>query len=236
MHGVQRNRLDLYLSAEHPCAYLPDRMARTAFVDPKQTQARLYSSLAMQGFRRSGPLVYRPDCLGCRACVPVRIPVADFAPDRGQRRLARRNSDLTIRLLLPESHAEHFELYRRYLEARHPGGGMDEPAEADYRNLISSPWGKSLLVEMRAAGTLAAVAVVDELDRALSAVYSFYEPSMARRSLGTYAILWQIAETRRRGLEWLYLGYWIAASPKMAYKDRFRPFERLDPGGWTRVP
>ncbi|HSC47116.1 MAG TPA: arginyltransferase [Gammaproteobacteria bacterium] len=236
MHGAQREGLELYLSPEHPCAYLPERLARTAFVGPKRTDAALYSTLAPYGFRRSGPLVYRPDCVGCRACIPVRIPVADFTPDRGQRRVWRRNRDLTVRLLPAEVSTEHFELYRRYLEARHAGGGMDQSTEADYYNLIASPWGKSLLAEMRAGDELMAVAVMDELRQALSAVYSFYAPAFSRRSLGTYAILWQIAEAQRRGFEWLYLGYWIAASPKMAYKDRFRPFERLDPGGWTRVP
>jgi len=236
VHGARHEGLELYLSPEHPCAYLPERLARTAFVEPKRTDAALYSTLAPYGFRRSGPLVYRPDCVGCRACIPVRIPVADFVPDRGQRRVWRRNRGLTVRLLPAEVSAEHFELYRRYLETRHANGGMDQSTEADYRNLISSPWGTSVLAEMRAGDELVAVAVIDELRQALSAVYSFYAPSSAQRSLGTYAILWQIAEAQRRRLEWLYLGYWIAESPKMAYKDRFRPFERLDPRGWTRVP
>jgi len=227
--------LDLYLSPEHACNYLPQRMARTAFIDPRHTpDTRLYSLLAAHGFRRSGMHVYRPHCAACQACIPLRVPVAEFQPDRTQKRLLRRNQDLAIRIAPAEFAPEHFALYRRYLTARHPGGGMDEAGETEYRQFLFSSWGRSWLVEMRSAAGLAAVAIVDELDEALSAVYTFYDPSLPRRSLGTYAVLWQIAEARRRGLKWLYLGYWIAESRKMAYKNRFRPFEQLDAAGWQR--
>ncbi|MGH8372804.1 MAG: arginyltransferase [Gammaproteobacteria bacterium] len=230
------DRLALYLSPEHPCGYLDNQSARTVFLDPQVApQQSLYSAFAAQGFRRSGSFLYRPQCERCQACVPVRIPVADFHPDRSQRRVWRMNQDLEIRLRPTEADPEHFALYQRYLTQRHPGGGMDEHTLTDYNAFLTSRWSNTLSVELRLAENLIGVAVVDELDDALSAVYTFYDPEMARRSLGTFAILWQIETARRRGLSWLYLGYWIAASRKMAYKDRFRPFERFGADGWQRV-
>jgi len=229
-------RLDLYITPEHPCGYLPGRAARTVFVDPEiAMDDRLYSLLASHGFRRNGPHVYKPHCEGCRACVPLRIPVAEFEPDRGQRRVWKRNRDLRVKSLDTMSHPEHFALYKRYLAARHPGGGMDGSGEPEYAYFLSNPWGRTRMLAMHGPQGLAAVAVTDELEDALSAVYTFFDPSLAGRSLGTYAILWQIEEARRRGLKWLYLGYWIAESRKMAYKDRFRPYEHLGVGGWQRV-
>lgn len=228
--------LELHLTPEHPCAYLPGRLARTAFVDPELVMdANLYGLLAAHGFRRSGPHVYRPHCEGCRACVPVRIPVAEFEADRTQRRVWRRNADLHVELLPATFRPEHYQLYTRYLEARHPGGGMQGAEESDYSQFLMSPWGASFLMETRREGELLAVAVVDELKDALSAVYTFYEPSLPERSLGTFAILREIDEARRRGLAWLYLGYWIAESRKMAYKGRYRPLERLGTEGWRRA-
>jgi arginyl-tRNA--protein-N-Asp/Glu arginylyltransferase len=235
MNRDTTERLDLYITPEHPCGYIDGRMARTVFVDPDlDMDNRLYSLLASHGFRRNGPNVYRPHCEGCKACVPLRIPVAEFQPDRSQARVWKRNQDLRISVLDAVSHPEHFSLYRRYLEARHPGGGMDGSGEPEYAHFLMNPWGRTRMVAMQGREGLAAVAVMDELDDALSAVYTFYEPALGRRSLGTFAILWQIEEARRRGLRWLYLGYWIAESRKMAYKDRFRPYEQLGTDGWQR--
>lgn len=236
MKETTHDRLALYLSPEHPCGYLTGQSARTVFLDPQVTPQRaLYSAFAAQGFRRSGSFLYRPQCEHCQACVPVRIPVADFHPDRSQRRIWRMNQDLKIGLRPTESDAEHFALYQRYLQQRHPGGGMDQHTLSDYSAFLTSRWSNTLSTELRLAERLVGVAVVDELDDALSAVYTFYDPELARRSLGTFAVLWQIEEAHRRGLHWLYLGYWVAASRKMAYKDRFRPFERFGPDGWQTV-
>lgn len=236
MKETTHERLALYLSPEHPCGYLPGESARTVFLDPQVTpQQSLYSAFAAQGFRRSGGFLYRPQCERCHACVPVRIPVTEFRPDRTQRRVWRLNQDLAIRLRRTEADPEHFALYRRYLLQRHPGGGMDQHTAADYNAFLTSRWSNTLSVEFRLAGQLLGVAVVDELDDALSAVYTYFDPALARRSLGTFAILWQIEEARRRGLRWLYLGYWIEGSRKMAYKDRFRPFERFGPDGWQLI-
>ena len=226
-------RLELLISGEHPCNYLPGRTARTVFMDPQaDMDDKLYSLLLAHGFRRSGPHVYRPHCDGCHACVPLRVPVKDFQPDKGQKRVWRRNRDLTLKVLPARFEPEHFRLYSRYLEVRHPGGGMDGAGEAEYNQFLMNSWGRSCMLEFRRGADLVAVAVTDELRDALSAVYTFYDPDMGERSLGTYAILAQIEEARRRGLEWLYLGYWIAASRKMAYKERFRPHETLGAGGW----
>ena len=225
--------LELLISAEHPCSYLPGRAARTVFVDPQaELDASLYGLLAAHGFRRSGAYVYRPHCDACRACVPLRVKVREFRPDKSQKRVARLNRDLECRVLPATFEAEHFQLYGRYLAARHPGGGMDGSDEMGYNQFLLSTWGRSCMLEFRLGSRLAAVAVTDELPNALSAVYTFYEPEMAARSLGTFAILTQIEEARRRGLEWLYLGYWIAESRKMAYKERFRPYETLGAGRW----
>lgn len=225
--------LDLYISPEHPCNYLPQRQARSVFVDPRVAMDKpLYGLLATHGFRRSGPYVYRPHCEGCQACVPIRVSVPHFKPDRSQKRVYRRNADLRCTSRVAEFDPEHFALYGRYVAARHPDGGMDGGSEADYRQFLLSPWGKTMLLELRLEGRLLAVAVTDELPDALSAVYTFYEPGIPARSLGTYAILMQIEEARRLGMAWLYLGYWIAESRKMSYKGRFRPFETLDADGW----
>lgn len=236
MNSGDPQTLELHLTPDHPCAYLPGRIARTAFVDPDLLMdSNLYGLLAAHGFRRSGPHVYRPHCLSCRACVPVRVPVADFRPDRSQRRVWRHNADLSVEFLPTTFRPEHFQLYSRYLEARHPGGGMQGGEESDYSQFLMSPWGECFLMEFRRDGELVAVSVVDELKDALSAVYTFYEPGLSERSLGTFAILREIEEARARGLAWLYLGYWIADSRKMAYKDRYRPLERLGVDGWVRV-
>jgi len=225
--------LDLYITPEHPCHYLPERQARTVFVDPALAMDEpLYTLLATHGFRRSGPHVYRPHCEGCQACVPLRVPVRGFKPNRTQKRVMKRDADLRTRLLPAEFDPEHFALYGRYLAARHAGGGMDGESPDDYRQFLLSPWGKTSLLEMRLDGRLMGVAVTDELGDALSAVYTFYDPDVEERSLGTYAVLMQIDEARRRGLSWVYLGYWIAESRKMSYKAQFRPFETLGTDGW----
>lgn len=229
-------RLDLFITPEHPCGYINGRMARTVFVDPELAMdSRLYTLLATHGFRRNGPHIYRPHCDGCRACIPLRIPVAEFRPDRGQLRVWKRNQDLRVQLQQATTQPEHFALYKRYLKARHPGGGMDASGEAEYVHFLMNSWGRTWMVAIHLGSALVAVAFMDELDDALSAVYTFFEPDLPRRSLGTYAILWQIEEARRRGLRWLYLGYWIAESRKMAYKERFHPHERLGTDGWRRV-
>lgn len=235
MNAQPRNSIPLLLSPEHPCPYLSDKTARTAFLDTRSKADDLdYPELLAHGFRRSGTYFYRPDCERCQACVPLRVPVQEFNPDRSQRRTWRRNQDLEVRLRAAEFVPEHFDLYCQYLAWKHPGGGMDQSSPADYASFLISS-GCTLFAEIRLREKLMAVAVMDILDAAWSAVYTFYTPGMPQRSLGTFAILWEINQARRLGLDWLYLGYWVAASPKMAYKQRFLPHERLTDSGWRRV-
>ena len=222
---------------EHPCGYLPERTAQSVFVDPAAPMTgELYSALAHSGFRRSGDLVYRPACRGCRACVPVRLAVQDFRPDRSQRRCAARNIDLTAIPSVPAFSEEHYRVFTRYQYDRHGDGSMARMSRREYLEFLGSNWSSTHFVEFRdAPRRLLGVAVVDRLRDGLSAVYTFFNPSAAARSLGTFAVLWQIGETRRLGLPYLYLGYWIAASRKMAYKQRFQPLEALRDGVWCRL-
>lgn len=228
--------LTLYTSPAHPCGYIPGRQAATQFVDPYQAMnIKLYSGLAEHGFRRSGEHVYRPRCERCNACIPSRVPVADFKPSRTQRRIWRRNHDLSVTGVSAGFHAEHFMLYTRYVAARHPGSDMDAPDPAQYRGFLMSTWCDTLFYEFRLGRQLVAVAVVDRMVQGLSAVYTFFDPVCDKRSLGVYAVLWEIVECQRLGLPWLYLGYWIRESNKMRYKEHYKPLEIYQTGLWQRL-
>jgi len=229
---------DMYLSLPHPCSYLADRMATTLFVDPRQPiEPEVFAVLMRSGFRRSGDLVYRPHCQGCRACISVRIDAVRFRRSRAQERSWRKNADLAATEVPGEYHVEHFALYRRYQALRHPGGGMDDPDPRKYVDFLLSRVADTRLVEFRLQhdGRLAAVAAVDVLSGGLSAVYTFYDPADMARGLGTYAILWEVKWAQRLGLHWVYLGYWIRQCPKMDYKSAFRPLEAYVGGRWERV-
>ncbi|GAB6040020.1 arginyltransferase [Endothiovibrio diazotrophicus] len=222
-----------YLGQEHPCSYLEERVARSIFLDPERDpDRRLYSVLVDHGFRRSGRYVYRPNCGGCNACIPLRLPVARFQPSRRDRRTWKANRDLTVTAHEPAFSDERFDLYRRYQEARHRDGGMDDPRPEEFLRFLDAPWSPTRFHEFRLGGRLLAVAVTDHLEQGLSAVYTFFDPDEANRGLGNLAVLWQIEEARRTGLPFLYLGYWIAESAKMAYKSRFRPAETFLDDAW----
>ncbi|GMV40188.1 MAG: hypothetical protein AMXMBFR64_19040 [Myxococcales bacterium] len=229
-----RTGLDFYITAPHECSYLPDRTATTLFADPDvAVGTRMYSMLAEHGFRRSGRNVYRPQCKGCTECVSVRVDAGRFEPSKTQRRIWRRNQDLTARVLPAEFREEHFSLYKKYMQGRHAGGSMDSGDQTRYSDFLISPYVETLFVELRDKDRLLCVAVVDELTSGLSAVYTFFDPDEQARSLGTQAVLWQLAEARRRGLPWVYLGYWIRGCRKMRYKDAFRPFEGYRGARWV---
>lgn len=248
MTANQKNP-DLYLSMPHPCSYLEGRTSTIVFVDPHHAiNDSLYARYVHQGFRRSGDLVYRPYCRTCDACVPVRVPVERFKPSRGQRRIWKKNADISVSATPPGFDPEQFSLYRRYQAGRHPGSSMDDPDPQKYVGFLVSHQVQTVFFELRAPirpapeapasghdTRLLGVAVVDVLPDALSAVYTFFDPDVPERGLGVYAVLWQIAEARRRGLPWVYLGYWIAESPKMAYKTNFRPLEALHGGRWRTL-
>lgn len=227
----------LLLGSEHPCSYLERRLARSVFVDPQlKLDASRYGALLDLGFRRSGNYVYRPACSACQQCRPVRVPVAEFVSDRGQRRCLRNNADLSC-TLRAELDDEHYELYRRYLRARHPGGGMDPEDREAFHAFLSSTWGHTEVIAVRdRSGRLLAGGVADRVPQGLSAVYSWFDPDEPRRSLGTYLILLEIERARALGLPYLYLGYWVAGSPSMDYKRGFRPLEVLGPRGWRPTP
>ena len=226
--------LRFYATPGRRCGYIAGREAVTVFVDPGYPKdPALYTALSRAGFRRSGAHIYRPECPRCDACIPIRIPVARFRPRRIHRRIRAANRDLGCRVRPARFEAEHFALYRRYLSARHAGGGMDDPSPGQYRDFLTSAWSDTLFFEYSLGATVVAVSVVDRLADALSCVYTFFDPEHERRSLGTYAVLHAIDVAHRNALEWLYLGYYIAESPKMRYKAGYRPHERFVGGRWT---
>jgi arginyl-tRNA--protein-N-Asp/Glu arginylyltransferase len=227
--------ISFYATPPYQCSYLPEKQAVTLFVDPSLPKSQgVYASLSGYGFRRSGEHLYRPRCPRCSDCIPVRIPVDDFQARRNQRRTWEKNQDLVVRPVEAGFDEEHFALYQRYVEIRHADGGMDQPTPQSYVDFLTATWTQTQFFEMRQSGKLVAVAVVDRMHDALSAVYTFYDPDLPQRSLGRYAILFEIEETRRQGLKWLYLGYWIRRCQKMSYKDEYQPLEYYFDGHWTR--
>lgn len=226
-------QFNLYATPPHECTYLPGYQATTVFIDPAfPKDAKLYSRLSQHGFRRSGEHLYRPYCRCCEACIPVRIPVRQFVARRYQRRIWQKNQDITVNCVDSTFKAEHFALYCRYLRARHTGGGMDNPTQASYSQFLTSSWAATLFYEFRLQQRLLAVAVVDHFKQSLSAVYTFFDPDCPKRSLGAYAILWQIEEAKRLQQDWLYLGYWIESCRKMHYKIEYQPLEYYHQGSW----
>lgn len=225
--------LRLFHTRDHACGYWPERTARDLVIDPRDPRlADIYPQALRWGFRRSGDITYRPHCQHCRACVPVRIPVQAFRPDRSQRRCQARNRDVQARVVPAERNDERLALYQRYLQARHPNGGMDDHGAAEFDQFVLGSWSQGRFLELRVAGRLLAVAATDLAGDALSAVYTFYEPDEAARGLGTLAILRQLEWALRDGRTHLYLGYWIDGHDKMDYKRRFRPLEAFDGRRW----
>lgn len=226
-----------YVLMETACPYLPDRLERKVMTQIQgEESARLYSRLSRAGFRRSHNFAYRPACSSCSACVPVRVEAKAFRPGRSLRRIQRLNAGLAWRERPATPTREQFTLFNRYLRSRHADGQMSSMTFEDYRSMVAETQLETLITEFREAnGQLVAVCLTDWLEDGPSAVYSFFEPALASRSLGTYMVLWLIEAARRRDLPHVYLGYWIAESSKMAYKARFKPVQGLGPEGWSRL-
>lgn len=223
----------LFQTLPHRCGYFETRNAQNLVVDPSVPQlAEIYDLALTRGYRRAGGHVYFPHCSGCRACVACRIPVARFEADRSQRRCIRHNADLQAEVLPAGYTDERFALYRDYLRSRHPNGGMDDATPEDFARFLYTDWSPTRFVEWRLHGRLIAVAVTDVCTTGLSAVYTYFDPDQRARSLGTFAILEQVRIARARGLDHLYLGFWIDGHPKMDYKRRYRPLEILRAGRW----
>ncbi|MCW2309334.1 arginyltransferase [Rhodobium gokarnense] len=233
-----------YLTAPSPCPYLRGRQERKVFTHLVGARASTLNDILTQGgFRRSQNIAYRPACEGCRACVSVRVDTEHFEDSRSFRRIRNRNADLIGREGGPKPSSEQYSLFRSYLDARHADGGMADMTVLDYAMMVEDTHVDTMVIEYRLRGPdsgiteagdgpLVATALTDVLSDGLSMVYSFFDTEMPDRSLGTHMILDHIARARARGLPYVYLGYWVDGSPKMDYKTRFQPQEKLGPHGW----
>jgi leucyl-tRNA---protein transferase len=238
-----RDAPQFYLTSPTPCAYLPDQYERKVFTHLVGKRApELNDLLSNNGFRRSQTIAYRPACEGCRACISVRVIVDEFQPSRNMRRVWDKNADIISKIVLAKPNTEQYSLFRGYLDVRHSDGGMADMTVLDYAMMVEDSHVETRQVEYRKgqngsliAGSLIAVCLTDVLSDGLSMIYSFFEPDETARSLGTYMILDHIEQARSLGLPYLYLGYWVHGSPKMDYKARFLPQQRLMNEGWLRV-
>jgi leucyl-tRNA---protein transferase len=230
-----RSLRQFFTAGPVPCPYLDGHAERKLIVElAGAAAADFYDDLSRAGFRRSQGFAYRPACPQCQACVPVRIAVNRFAHSRSTRRVRNANRDLSGRLVAARATPEQFQLFTAYQRLRHRDSDMAAMSYADYRSMIEDTPLRTVMAEFRdGAGTLAAASLLDRLDDGVSAVYSFFDAAAQKQSLGTWSILWLVEECRRQGLPYVYLGYWIAESGKMAYKARFPAVERLTAEGWA---
>lgn len=230
------SNLKVFATHPHQCSYLDEEQATTLFIDPEAEMTdELYNALAEAGFRRSGPHIYRPHCERCSACIPARIPVQQFTMKRKQRKIWNRNTDLVVEEIPDIRDREFFDLYCRYINERHYDGDMFPPSREQYEGFLSNDFGMTKFVSFRDRNQLLAVAVIDIMDTGLSAIYTFYEPNESRRSLGCYAILWQIEYAKAMNLPYVYLGYWIKECRKMQYKIEYRPLQLLINRKWLTL-
>lgn len=223
---MNTRHLQFYVTKEMPCSYYANRKSRNLVPDPDiPMNMPIYNQLIRHGFRRSGKFSYRPYCNGCQACIACRIPVNDFMTSRSQQRCLKNNSDLSLSVIRAGFTEEYFDLYRRYLNSRHRDGSMADPGKEDYEQFLYCNWCDTRFLEFRIDSNLVAVAVTDFVSDGLSAVYSFFDPELKKRSLGTWCILQQIDYAKQLELEYVYLGYWIENHDKMHYKTNFKPLQ-----------
>jgi len=227
--------LQFYETATYPCSYLSgERAISQVATPPLLISTEVYGDLVRCGFRRSGAFTYRPNCEQCHACVPVRLPVERFVPNRSQRRGRKAHAMLHAQELPLAHFEEHYQLYQRYQATRHAGGGMDQDNQEQYSHFLLQSRVDSRLIEFTENGVVRMVSIIDVLNDGLSSVYTFYDPDVEGSSYGTYSILWQIEQCVANNLPYLYLGYWIRDSQKMAYKTNFQPIEGLIDGEWRQ--
>jgi len=228
--------IPLFLTPEQPCAYLEEERAQSVFVHPAYpATTSIYAQLLGQGFRRSGNEIYAPHCPHCSACVPARLPVEKFKPSRSQKRCISRNIN-TKAIVKPAIFDQaHYDMYLRYQAVRHGDGSMANASPDDYLGFLGSSWCDTRFVEFSINNELAGVAVIDQFEQAWSAVYTFFEPKFSSYSLGVYAVLWQIEQACLQQKEFLYLGFWIEACKKMAYKTDYQPLQLLIDNQWIEM-
>lgn len=229
--------LHFYATPEHECSYLEGFDAKTLFVDPQEIiSTDAYSQLSDLGFRRSGKHIYRPYCSHCQACISVRVNGREFIPSKSQKRVINKNKDLTAAAVPAQFTDEYYALYANYINVRHSDGDMYPPTPEQFSAFLIEGGQQGCFYEFRdSQGKLVALAVTDYLTQGLSAIYTFFDPEESSRSLGSYAILWQLQEVKRLELEYLYLGYWIRECQKMSYKVAYNPLEMLLHGQWIHV-
>ncbi len=231
-----QTRINFYASSPEPCGYLAGRQSISAFANPYvDMDADTYNELIQFGFRRSGGYLYRPHCPDCTACISLRVRVDDYRLSRNDRRNLKRNTDISVQTAPAKFFEEHYDLYRRYINARHADGSMANPSRSDYHRFLICDWAETRFLEFRQGRRLLGVAVTDATETGLSAVYTFFDPEEQARSLGHFAILQQIEMARDQGYPYLYLGYWISECDKMRYKARYRPAEIFVNDQWVEL-
>lgn len=219
-------KLNFFATPEHDCSYISGKQATTLFADPKtEMNIDLYTKLSELGFRRSGNHYYRPHCQDCQACTPIRIPVSEFQASRSQKRVLKKNSAIQCQVMPADFHEDHYLLYEKYILDRHADGDMFPPTREQYRSFLVDSHRGTQFIEFSVDNKVCGIAVCDQLIDGLSAIYTFFDPDLSHLSLGTYAVLWQIFETQKRKLKYLYLGYFVKECRKMSYKNQFHPFE-----------
>lgn len=231
-----QTKLHFYASSPEPCGYLPEKKSISAFANPyMDMDLETYDELIQFGFRRSGGYLYRPHCPNCNECVSLRVLVNQFKLSRNDKRTLKLNQDLKINRIKAKFVEEHFELYKHYINSRHPGGSMENPSRSDYHRFLICDWTDTEFIEFRLGKELLAVAVTDATSTGFSAVYTFFKPEETRRSLGHFAILTQIQLCQEIDLPYLYLGYWIQDCDKMQYKSRYKPAEGFKDDMWMEL-
>jgi len=232
----QLSTLRCFVTVDSDCSYLENHRSRNLVIDPDiDVDTDLLGALLNNGFRRSGESIYRPHCDDCHACQSLRVPVNQFQASRNQRRCYNKNKHLTHREHHGGFDEQHYSLYCRYIQQRHPGSSMEDPSKASFIEFLTSKHVETRFHEFYLNEQLVAVAVTDHTPLGLSAVYTFFEPELQHLSLGTYAILWQIEHCRKLGLPWLFLGYWIRNCPVMSYKNKFKPAEYFQNNQWKTL-